>query len=250
GLPRWKGHEKGVMAVRGLIEAACDFDIPVVSVFAFSSENWKRPKKEVRILFNLFRKYFHSERQTLIDKDIRVSVFGRRDRLPGSVLETIDMLEEGTKSCRRLHFRIALDYGSRWEIIETVRALVRDGKDGKLEPGQISEELFSEQLSTSGIEDPDLVIRTAGEHRLSNFLLWQSAYAELYFCPKFWPDFTGSDLAEALKNFQTRVRRFGGLNPSVKEVGSTPVARNNPGIVSGYDLTGEVVAFADGEDLK
>lgn len=250
GLPRWKGHEQGVRAVRRLIEAACNFGIPVVSVFAFSSENWKRPEREVRILFHLFRKYFRSERQALIEKDIRVSVFGRRDRIPGSVRKMVEMLEEETKSCRRLHFRIALDYGSRQEIIETVRDLVRDGKAGKIEPGQICEELFSELLSTSGIADPDLVIRTAGERRLSNFLLWQSAYSELYFCSKFWPDFTESDLAEALENFQTRDRRFGGLNHSVKDVSETYPLHNNSWSAAGYDPTGEAVAFADGEELK
>jgi undecaprenyl diphosphate synthase len=210
-MPRWKGHEMGVRAVRLLVEAACRFEIPIVTVFAFSSENWKRPRREVRALFHLFRRYFIAERRNLVSNDVRVSVFGRRDRIPDPVREAIDALEKETGHCRRLHLRIALDYGSRQEIVETVRALVRDGMKGKITPEQISEEFFSGLLSTAGITDPDLVIRTAGERRISNFLLWQSAYSELYFCPKFWPDFDQSDLEAALASYSSRVRRFGGL---------------------------------------
>ncbi|MBN2320858.1 MAG: di-trans,poly-cis-decaprenylcistransferase [Acidobacteria bacterium] len=211
GLPRWKGHEMGVHAVRRLIEAAGHFRIPVVSVFAFSSENWKRPEREVRLLFSLFRRYFLSERKNLLRNGIRISVFGRRDRIPEFVREAVTTLENETRKCSRLHLRIALDYGSRHEIVEAVHSLVRDVVSRKIMPEQITEELFSESLSTADIADPDLIIRTAGEHRLSNFLLWQAAYSELYFCPKFWPDFSEFDLEKALADFQSRTRRFGAL---------------------------------------
>jgi undecaprenyl diphosphate synthase len=214
GLPRWKGHEAGVHAVRRLAEAACRFQIPVVTVFAFSSENWKRPEREVRILFNLFQRYFRSERNTLLHNGIRVSVFGRRDRIPVFVREAVAALEAETCGCSRLHLRIALDYGARYEIVEAARSLARSVARGELRPERITEELFSASLPSAGIEDPDLVLRTAGEHRLSNFLLWQAAYAELYFCPKLWPDFDESDLEAALADYGSRTRRFGALHVS------------------------------------
>ena len=211
GLPRWKGHEMGVHAVERLAESALSVGIPFVTIFAFSSENWKRPEREVRILFSMFRRFFMSERGKLLSNNIRVTVFGRRDRVPAFVREAIEAIEEETKSCRRLNLRIALDYGSRYEIAEAVRSLVRDVVQGHLKPDRITEETLSEVLSTSGIPDPDLIIRTAGERRLSNFLLWQAAYSELYFTNKFWPDFEMSDLEEALENFHSRTRRFGAL---------------------------------------
>ena len=215
GLPRWKGHEMGVHAVRRLIEASCRFRVPVVTVFAFSSENWNRPEREVRILFNLFYRYFLSERDNLLRNGIRVSVFGRRDRIPEFVREAIVALEGETRECSRLHLRVALDYGARHEIVAAVHSIVRDVVVGKISMGQITEQLLSGSLSTAGIEDPDLIIRTAGERRLSNFLLWQAAYSELYFCPKLWPDFSESDLEEALRDFRSRTRRFGALPGSV-----------------------------------
>jgi undecaprenyl diphosphate synthase len=211
GLPRWKGHEAGVLAVKRLADAAIRLRIPVLSLFAFSCENWKRPEREVHLLFTLFHRYFIYERRNLLRKDIRVTVFGRRDRIPGFVHEAILSLEEETAHCRKLNLRIALDYGSRHEMVEAVRSMVQDGVAGKIDPLKIDEELFSGNLSTRGVKDPDLVIRTAGERRLSNFLLWQSAYAELYFCRKFWPDFNETDLAEALEDFRGRTRRFGAL---------------------------------------
>jgi undecaprenyl diphosphate synthase len=211
GLPRWKGHEMGVEAVRRLIEAAGRLKIPMVTVFAFSSENWKRPEKEVRILFSLFYRYFRSELQSLKRNRIRLSVFGRRDRVPGFVREAIGVLERETQNNHRLHLRVALDYGSRYEIVEAVRALARDALEKKIDPARIDEELFSRYLCAPDTPDPDLIIRTAGEQRLSNFLLWQAAYSEFYFCPKFWPDFEASDLEEALLDYNRRTRRFGAL---------------------------------------
>lgn len=211
GLPRWKGHEMGAQSVRRISEAACRQGIPVLTLFAFSSENWKRPSEEIRILFNLLHRYLISERQNLLQNEIRVSAFGRRDRIPRIVREALAAVEAETRDCRRLHLRIALDYGSRYEIIEAVRALARDVARRKLPPEQITEEEFVKQLSTDGTPDPDLIIRTAGELRLSNFLLWQAAYAEFYFTPKLWPDFDADDLAEAVADFHARTRKFGAL---------------------------------------
>jgi len=211
GLPRWQGHEMGVRAVRRLSAAACQREIPIVTVFAFSSENWRRPEAEVRILFSLLERYLRDEMEDLVRKDIRISAVGRRDRLPDAVQEVLMAAEETTQNCKRLHLRIAMDYGSRHEIVEAVRALACDVLHRKLRPEDITEDYFARSLSAGVRADPDLIIRTAGEQRLSNFLLWQAAYSELYFCRKMWPDFDESDLDEVLADFCSRTRKFGGL---------------------------------------
>jgi undecaprenyl diphosphate synthase len=211
GMPRWRGHERGLGAVRRLAEAACRRNIPVVSLFAFSSENWKRPAEEVGFLFNLFYRYLMGECNYLIRKDIRISAFGRRDRIPQKVRSALEVVEASTKDCRRLHLRIALDYGAHDEIVEAARALVQDVLQHKLLPEEIDEDALAHRLSSEGIPDPDLIIRTAGEKRLSNFLLWQASYSELYFCSKLWPDFDESDLDAVLDDFRSRTRRFGAL---------------------------------------
>ena len=211
GMPRWKGHEAGIHAVRRMSEAACRQEIPILTLFAFSSENWKRPAKEIRILFNLFQHYLITERQSLIENKIRVSAFGRRDRLPPLVREALSSVEEETRTCGRLHLRIALDYGARYEIVEAARSLAQDVAQRKLELEQITEEGFKKRLSSDGIPDPDLIIRTAGEQRLSNFLLWQAAYSEFFFSPRLWPDFEAVDLEEAIADYHSRTRKFGAL---------------------------------------
>jgi undecaprenyl diphosphate synthase len=209
GMPRWKGHEVGAQAVRRITEAACRRGIPILTLFAFSSENWKRPAKEVRVLFSLLDRYLLRETSSLIQNDIRLSAFGRRDRIPPHIREAVAMTEDETRNCRRLHLRIALDYGARFEIVEAAQSLARMVATQSLQPEQITEDLFSKTLSS--IPDPDLIIRTAGEQRLSNFLLWQAAYSELYFSPKLWPDFSESDLDEALADYSLRTRKFGAL---------------------------------------
>jgi undecaprenyl diphosphate synthase len=211
GMPRWKGHEMGAQAVRRVSEAACRHGIPVLTLFAFSSENWKRPAVEVRALFNLFHAYLVSERKNLIREGIRISAFGRRDRLPLRVNKALSAAETATRDCSRLHVRIALDYGARHEIVMAIRSLAQDFLQKKLELEQITEDRLTGKLSPDAVPDPDLIIRTAGEQRLSNFLLWQSAYSELYFCRKLWPDFEESDLEEALADFYRRTRKFGAL---------------------------------------
>jgi undecaprenyl diphosphate synthase len=210
GMPRWRGHEMGVHAVRRITEAACRRDIPILTLFAFSSENWKRPGIEIQILFALLQQYLKSERTNLLENGIRISAFGRRDRLPDAVLKILGQTENATQHGSRLHLRIALDYGARYEIVETARALAQAVAEQKMHLSQITEATFADSISSS-VPDPDLIIRTAGEQRISNFLLWQAAYSEFYFCEKCWPDFDESDLDEALADFQTRTRRFGAL---------------------------------------
>jgi undecaprenyl diphosphate synthase len=211
GMPRWKGHESGALTVRRIAEAACRLDIPFLTLFAFSSENWKRPATEIHILFSLFNRYLVAEKQNLLKNGIRVSVFGRRDRLPRRLCEALGAAEDATRNGQKLHLRIALDYGARYEIIEAVRSLASDCIKQKKSPEQITEDVFAERLSHEAVPDPDLIVRTAGEQRISNFLLWQAAYAELYFSPKTWPDFDESDLEEALAQYRSRTRKFGAL---------------------------------------
>jgi undecaprenyl diphosphate synthase len=215
GMPRWKGHEMGAQAVRRVSEGACRQGIPILTLFAFSSENWRRPSQEVRTLFSLFHRYLLSETQNLIQNGIRISAFGRRDRISPAVCEALSATEKATRGCKRLHLRLALDYGSRNEIVEAVRSLANDVEERKLKLEEINEEKIAQRLSSEHIPDPDLIIRTAGEQRLSNFLLWQAAYSELYFCPKLWPDFGEEDLKDALAAFHSRTRKFGALAQAI-----------------------------------
>jgi undecaprenyl diphosphate synthase len=211
GMPRWRGHEAGVEAVRRATEAACEQAISVLTLFAFSSENWRRPAREVNILFSLFRRYLVEARAELAANGIRLSAIGRRDRVSPAVRDTLEETESLTRPGTRLHLRLAIDYGSRAEIVEAARKIARQAVTGDLMPERIDEEIFERALPAGGEPDPDLIIRTAGERRLSNFLLWQAAYAEFYFCPKMWPDFTCADLEEALADYQSRTRKFGAL---------------------------------------
>jgi undecaprenyl diphosphate synthase len=211
GLPRWKGHEMGAQAVRRISEAACRQGIPILTLFAFSSENWRRPAKEIRILFGLLQRYLISEQQNLIKNDIRISAFGRRDRLPPQALEALLAAETATGNCKRLHLRIALDYGARFEIVQAARTLALDFAGRKITLDQITEDSLAKEISADAIPDPDLIIRTAGERRLSNFLLWQAAYSEFYFSSRLWPDFNETDLEEALADYRSRIRKFGAL---------------------------------------
>ncbi len=211
GMPRWKGHEAGAAAVRRATEAACRNGVSFLTLFAFSSENWKRPAKEVHILFTLLRRYLADERAALTRNGIRLSAIGRRDRLSPAVVEALERTERDTAGGERLHLRLAIDYGARHEIVEAVRTIARHVARGATHPEAVCEDLFSRTLGGGEVPDPDLIIRTAGERRLSNFLLWQAAYAEFHFCPKLWPDFDESDFEEALADYRGRTRKFGAL---------------------------------------
>lgn len=215
GMPRWKGHEAGADAVRRATKAACRHKVSHLTLFAFSSENWRRPAKEVHILFSLLRRYLESETAALVEKGIRLSAFGRRDRLPAAVLQSLLFAEERTRGGERLHLRLALDYGARHEFIEAARSLAREAARGIILPDQIDEDLFEKRLSSGVVPPPDLIIRTSGERRLSNFLLWQAAYSELYFCPRLWPDFEERDFDKAVEDYALRQRRFGSTRRAV-----------------------------------
>ncbi|NWG14311.1 MAG: di-trans,poly-cis-decaprenylcistransferase [Acidobacteria bacterium] len=219
GMPRWRGHEAGAGAVRRATEAACRHGISCLTLYAFSSENWKRPAKEIHILFSLLRRYLVTERQALVDNGIRLTAFGRRDRLPAPVRQALCETEEATRRGGRLHLRLAVDYGARHEFIDAARALAWEAVRGIILPDQIDERSFERVLLSGTVPAPDLIIRTAGERRLSNFLLWQAAYAELYFCPKLWPDFDEGDFEAALADFRTRTRKFGSLSQAACAAG-------------------------------
>jgi undecaprenyl diphosphate synthase len=198
GLPLVAGHRAGAEALRRTVEAAPDLGISVLTVYAFSSDNWRRPQPEVAALMKMFHTYLRREQAKCVDKGVRVSVIGRRDRLPRLLLPVIEECESATARGRRLHLRLAVDYSSRDAILAAALAL----------QGEPTREALSDAL---GAQDVDLLIRTGGEQRLSDFLLWECAYAELVFTPVMWPDFAASDLASAVGEFRSRERRFGAL---------------------------------------
>ena len=209
GLPRIAGHRKGAEAVRRTIEAARALGVGYVTLFSFSSENWARPDSEVSELMSLLRYYLRSEIAELHKQGVRLRVIGDRDRLSADINQLIDSGESVTAANSALTLVLALSYGSRQEIVQTVRRLAERVATGELPAGDIDEGLVSASLLTADIPDPDLVIRTSGEQRLSNFLLWQSAYAELVFIDTLWPDFTRRHLEDAIEEFHRRERRYG-----------------------------------------
>ena len=209
GLPRVAGHRKGAEAVRRTIVAARDLGIGYVTLFSFSSENWSRPDGEVSELMSLLRFYLRSEIAELHKQGVRLRVIGDRARLSSDINQLIENGEAVTAGNTALTLVLALSYGSRQEIVQTVRKLADRVASGDLRLEDIDESRVSASLLTAGIPDPDLVIRTSGEQRLSNFLLWQSAYAELVFIDTLWPDFTRRDLEDAIKEFHRRERRYG-----------------------------------------
>ena len=209
GLPRTAGHKKGVDAVRRTVEAAGDLGVGYLTIFSFSSENWRRPEEEVTDLMQLLRFYLRSEIADLHRNGVRLRVIGDRARLSADINRLIDNAEALTKDNRKLTLVVALSYGSRQEMTLAARRLAEEVKAGTLDPQDIDEELFSSRLFTADIPDPDLIVRTSGEKRISNFLLWQAAYAELVFVDTLWPDFTKRDLEAAIEEFHRRERRFG-----------------------------------------
>ena len=211
-LPREAGHYAGMSAVRETVRAACDMGLENLTLFAFSSENWKRPKTEVGALMALFRAYFRSDMDELVAKGVRVRIIGHRGRVASDIGGMIEDAERRTLNNKGLNLTFAFDYGGQEEIVAAARELARAARDGRLDPETITPELFAARLFTSALPEPDLVIRTSGEHRLSNFLLWQSAYAELLFLDILWPDFGRGPLLAALECFAQRERRFGALN--------------------------------------
>jgi len=210
GLPRLAGHERGAESVRVIVTHCARLGIEVLTLYSFSTENWRRPKQEVDFLMDLYARHLISERDTIMGNNIRFLHLGRREGLPANVLDEMDNTVAQSQGHTGLTLCLALNYGARTEIVATVRRLARDVQEGKLSEGQIDEDLLSGLLYTGGLPDPDLLIRTAGEYRVSNFLLWQISYAEIYVSDALWPDFGEESLNVALRAFATRERRFGG----------------------------------------
>jgi undecaprenyl diphosphate synthase len=215
GLPRFEGHRRGVEALRKTIRAAEDLGIRYLTVYSFSSENWKRPAAEVSDLMGLLRRFIRNDLAELHSRNIRVRVIGVKEGLAPDIIALLDESEQLTKNNTGLTFVVAFNYGARREIADAARLIAQAVKAGEINVDAIDEKLVSNYLNTIGIPDPELVIRTSGEQRLSNFLLWQSSYSEFVFTSGHWPDFGRDALVEALLVFQSRDRRFGGLSSAM-----------------------------------
>lgn len=218
GLSRTKGHEKGVGAVRAVVEAAAELGVKYLTLYAFSTENWNRPKYEVEALMNLLVQSIHMEMKTLQDNNIRLTAIGDLKSLPPANRAELDRAIEATAQNSRMNLVLALSYSSRWEILEATRKIAADVAGGKIRPEDINMSAFGSYLATAGIPDPELLIRTSGEYRVSNFLLWQIAYTELYFTNTLWPDFTKEEFWKAILDFQQRERRFGLTSEQINEL--------------------------------
>lgn len=209
GLPRTAGHKRGAESVKTAVESAMRMGVQYLTLFGFSSENWKRPQTEITDLMGLLRYYLRNEVGFLNKNGVRLQVIGNRTQLPNDIVDLIDMVEGQTAHNRNLTLIIALSYGGRAEIVDASRILAQRAVAGLIEPEDIDESTVASTLYTAEIPDPDLLIRTSGEKRISNFLLWQLAYAELIFLDTLWPDFSREDFAEALQEFHRRERRYG-----------------------------------------
>ncbi|MFS2317575.1 isoprenyl transferase [Maricaulis sp. D1M11] len=212
GRPRAFGHSRGVEAVRATVQAAGDMGITQLTVFSFSTENWNRPAEEVGALFDLMGRYVRADLASLDKKGVRIRILGRRDGLNDDLLRIIEDAETRTQDNTAFQLNIAFNYGGRDEIVRATRTLGEKIRCGQLDPEVIDEDVFSQALDTHDLDDVDLLIRTSGEMRISNFLLWQAAYAEMIFMDVLWPDFDGDHLRKALEEFSSRNRRYGGLD--------------------------------------
>jgi len=203
------GHRKGAKAVRTTVTACGELGIKYLTLYAFSSENWKRPRDEVDDLMGLLRHYLRNELNRLNKNNVRLRCIGRRDRLPRDIVDLIEESEAKTRDNTGLTLILALSYGAHAEIVEAARTIAEKAASGEIRPEDVDEKLFSSHLQTADFPDPDIIIRTSGEQRLSNFLLWQAAYAELLFLDDYWPDFTKEKLLAAIDNYRSRERRYG-----------------------------------------
>ncbi len=209
GLPRTAGHKKGADSLRTVMNACRDNGVQYLTVYAFSSENWKRPAGEVSDLMQLLKLYLSREISELHENGIRLRFIGDRAQLAPDILSMLENAEKLTAGNTQFHFTVALSYGSRQEMLRAVQRVAARVKEGELQPEEITEEMLISSLDTAGLPDPDLLIRTGGEQRLSNFLLWQSAYAEFYFTPTLWPDFSAEHFNQAISEYAKRERRYG-----------------------------------------
>lgn len=213
-LPRFRGHLEGIKSVERIMAEAVNLGIKVLTLFAFSAENWNRPKHEVFMLMKAFSSTLEKQMSNLMSNNIRMQFIGRRENIPGAVLKTIKSVETQTKDNIGLRLIIAFNYGSRQEIVDAAKKISADVKSGKLVVENIDEDIISQALYTKDIPDPDFLIRTSGEKRISNFLLWQLSYAELYFTETHWPDFDEQELGKAIADFKHRERRYGKVSAS------------------------------------
>ena len=210
-LNRLKGHEKGAEAVRTVVRTARKLNIDALTLYAFSTENWQRPQTEVSGLMFLLRRFLEAERSTLMENDIRLNVIGQIDRLPEAVRKDLKAVMAETAANDKMVLTLALSYGARAEIVDMVRQIAAAAKKGTIVPSAVTPEIVADHLYTRELSDPDLLIRTSGEMRISNFLLWQIAYAEIFFTPTLWPDFGEEEFIRILKDYQQRERRFGAI---------------------------------------
>jgi undecaprenyl diphosphate synthase len=215
GMNRIRGHEEGAESVRAIVRATREIGIPWLTLYAFSEENWRRPKLEVEALMVLLKRFLQSEVKEMLDNGIRFQAIGRLHKLPKDVQKTLRETAERTASSRNMVLTLALSYGGRQEMADAVRKMVQRAEAGEIRSSDITETLLSEHLYTANMPDPDLLIRTSGECRISNFLLWQIAYAEIYVTPTYWPDFRKAEYVEALVEYQRRERRFGATGDQV-----------------------------------
>ncbi len=211
GLPRIEGHRQGVNTVRDIVKACCHFEVNVLTIYAFSTENWKRPDWEVNFLLELPYKYLQEDLQSLMDNNIKLRVSGETEALPAKARGAINDALAQTANNNGMIFNMAINYGGRPDIVQAARKIAFKVREGQIKEEDIDENILANHLQTAGLPDPELVIRTSGELRVSNFLLWQIAYAELYFTSIYWPDFRRVHLLEAIYDYQKRQRRYGGL---------------------------------------
>ena len=209
GLPRWEGHREGALAVREAVIGCLEIGIPYLTLYAFSEENWLRPSSEIDALMDLLAEYATNQEEELRERGVRVRVFGELEKVSDAARSAVERLAEATRLGKDLSLNLAISYGSRTEIARAARRLAESVIGGRLNPEEIDVERFEQELYTVGLPDPDLLIRTSGEQRVSNFLLWQIAYAELFVTPVLWPDFDRAALFEAILEYQRRERRYG-----------------------------------------
>ena len=217
GKMRVFGHQHGVDAVRNTTEACAELGVKYLTLYAFSTENWNRSSFEVDALMSLLANALKNELKTLNDNNIRLNAIGDLKRLPKSQYDALMYAIDNTKNNTRMTLTLCLSYSGRWELVQAVKNIATEAKNGTITPEQIDETLIGNHLATAGMPDPDLLIRTSGEERISNYLLWQIAYSELYFTTKYWPDFSKEDLYEAIINYQNRERRFGKTSEQIKK---------------------------------
>ncbi len=216
GLSRSQGHQRGARNVQSIVTEAVRLGLDALALYSFSIENWRRPAEEIDTLMHIYAAYLRDERKTIVSNNIRLRHFGRRDGLPKAVLDELDESLRVSADNTGMYLGLALNYGSRAEIVDAIRRIARRVADGELSPDDIDEDAVTGSLDTAGIPDPDLVVRTSGELRISNFLLWQISYAELYVTDVYWPDFHIEELHKALRAYALRNRRFGDVGPAIE----------------------------------